>query len=157
MTLVQKSPVLMGVMFCIGMLATSSALSQTESEKHQAAAKERARTLLSKQLPAFDGTRLKATLVEVRYGPGEESRPHSHPCAVMGYVTEGTLRFQVEGGPLTNLQAGESFYEAPNVAHLVSANASEMKPASFVAYLLCDRDAPLSSETPSAGTKEDAQ
>lgn len=106
--------------------------------------KERARIVLSKPLPKLSGDRLKAVLVEVRYGPGESSMAHTHPCAVIGYVAEGTLRTQVKGEPEMTYQAGESFYEAPNGVHLVSANASSTQPAKLLAYLICDRDAPLS-------------
>jgi hypothetical protein len=45
-------------------------------------------------------------------------------------------------------KAGESFHEAPNGVHLVSANASSTKPAKFVAYLICDWDAPISVDVP---------
>jgi len=87
-------------------------------------------------------------LLQVRYGPGEASLPHRHPCAVIGYVVEGSLRTQVKGEPEVIYKAGESFYEAPNGVHLVSANASCTEPATFVAYLICDRDAPLSVDMP---------
>ncbi len=107
-------------------------------------AKDRARVVVSKSLPKLDGDHLKAVLVEVRYGPGEASAPHSHPCAVLGYVVEGLLRTQVEGEPEAVYKEGESFYEAPNGVHLVSANASSTKPAKFVAYLICDHESPLS-------------
>lgn len=106
--------------------------------------KDRTRVVFSKTLPKLDGDHLKAVLVEVRYGPGEASAPHSHPCAVLGYVVEGSLRTQVEGQPEAVYQAGESFYEAPNAVHLVSANASATKPAKFAAYMICDHESPLS-------------
>ena len=35
-------------------------------------------------LPHLDGANLKVTVVEVVYGPGQSSRPHSHPCPVIG-------------------------------------------------------------------------
>jgi quercetin dioxygenase-like cupin family protein len=54
----------------------------------------------------------------------------------------------VEGQPETVYKAGQTFYEAPNGVHLVSANASTTEPARFLAYLLCDRDAPLSIDVP---------
>ena len=76
---------------------------------------ERARIAFSHALPELDGGHLDATIVEVTYGPGEASRPHSHPCAVMGYILEGALRTQVKGEPERIYKAGESFYEAPNV------------------------------------------
>jgi quercetin dioxygenase-like cupin family protein len=110
--------------------------------------KERARVVLSTPLPALEGSHLKTTLVEVNYGPGEASPPHSHPCAVVGYVVEGTLRTQVEGEPERVYEAGGSFYEPPNGVHAVSANASATKPAKLVAYFVCDRDTPLSVDLP---------
>ena len=109
---------------------------------------ERAHTVLAKELPVLDGTHLKLTLVEVNYGPGESSPPHSHPCAVIAYVVEGNIRSQVEGEAETSYRAGQSFYEAPNGVHLVSANASSTKPAKLLAYLLCDREGPLSKDVP---------
>jgi drug/metabolite transporter (DMT)-like permease/quercetin dioxygenase-like cupin family protein len=108
------------------------------------APKERARVVQSHDLPMLDGTHLKATLVEVNYGPGEASTAHSHPCAVLGYVVAGSVRFQVMGEPEKLLSAGESFYEGPNRIHLVSANASATEPAKLIAYLICDHETPLS-------------
>ena len=55
---------------------------------------------------------LRAILVEVNYAPGEKDKPHSHPCAVIGYVAQGTIRFQVRGGTETVYKTGESFYAA---------------------------------------------
>ncbi len=110
--------------------------------------KERARIALSHVLPKLDGDHLKATVVEVNYGLGESSPPHSHSCAVISYVIEGTLRTQVKGEPEAIYKAGESFYEAPNGVHAISANASQTKPAKFIAYLVCDHDEPLSTDLP---------
>src|SRR3982751_3129564 len=49
----------------------------------------------SHALDPMDGSRLKVTVVEVRYGPGESSKAHSHPCPVVGYILEGSYRTQV--------------------------------------------------------------
>jgi quercetin dioxygenase-like cupin family protein len=110
--------------------------------------KERARVALSQALPKLDGTHLMATVVEVHYGPGESSPPHSHPCAVIGYVVEGAVRTQVKGEPEAIYKAGEAFYEAPHGVHVVSANASQTEPATFIAYFVCDHDTPLSAGVP---------
>jgi quercetin dioxygenase-like cupin family protein len=99
----------------------------------------------------MDGDHLKATLVEVNYGPGESSKAHSHPCPVIGYVLEGEIRSQVKGEPEAIYKAGESFYEPPNGVHLISGNASQTQPARLLAYFLCDHDAPLSTAAPEAG------
>jgi quercetin dioxygenase-like cupin family protein len=115
-------------------------------------ARQRARVAFSHALPKLDGERLKATVVEVNYGPGESSKPHSHPCSVIGYVVQGSIRTEVKGQPEAVFKAGESFYEAPNGVHLVSANASQTEPASFLAFFVCDHDAQLSSDVPSGET-----
>lgn len=137
---------------CIGLLATSLAGSQASTSPPQEPTNDRTRIVLSRLLPRLDGEHLRATLVEVRYGPGEASSPHSHACAVMAYVVEGAIRTQVKGEAEMIYRAGQSFYEGPNGVHLVSANASSGKPAKFVAYLICDRDAPLSAD-PSNGAR----
>src|SRR5437588_11737929 len=82
------------------------------------------RTVLVHSLPKLDGKKIKVTLVEVRYGPGESSPPHSHPCPVTVYVIEGSIRTKVIGQPERVYKVGQSFYEAPNGVHEVSANAS---------------------------------
>lgn len=108
----------------------------------------RSRAVLSQSLPELDGRHLKAIVVEVTYGPGESSHPHSHPCPVIGYVVEGAVRMQVKGERGAIYRAGESFYEAPHGVHEVSANASQKGPARFIAYFVCDHDEPLSTAVP---------
>lgn len=105
----------------------------------------RVRLAFSHGLPRLNGEHLAAKLVEVSYGPGESSPPHSHPCPVIGYVLGGAIRSQVRGEPEATYRAGESFYEAPNGVHQVSANASTSRPAKLLAYFVCDADAPLTT------------
>jgi quercetin dioxygenase-like cupin family protein len=102
------------------------------------------RVAFARALPALDGAHLKVTLVEVTYGRGESSHAHSHPCPVVGYVIAGAVRMQVKGEAETIYRAGDSFYEAPHGVHAVSANASTTKPATFLAYFVCDHEEPLS-------------
>ncbi len=109
---------------------------------------EEARMVFAHALPALDGGRLQAKVVEVTYGPGESSKQHSHPCAVIGYVIEGAVRMQVKGEPEATYKAGQSFYEAPNGVHAVSANASKTQRARFLAYFTCDRETPLTVAAP---------
>jgi len=113
-----------------------------------AGAQERARIAFVHELPKLNGDRLKATVLEVNYGPGESSKPHSHPCAVIGYVVQGSIRTQIKGQPEAIVKTGDSFYEAPNGVHLVSANASQTEPAIFIAFFICDHDKPLSTDVP---------
>jgi quercetin dioxygenase-like cupin family protein len=114
------------------------------------------RIAFSHALPQLDGGHLSVTMVEITYGPGESSPPHSHPCAVVGYVIEGALRTQVQGEAEAIYKTGESFYEAPNGVHLIAANASAKAPVKFLASFVCDHDTPLSvapPETSGAGGK----
>jgi quercetin dioxygenase-like cupin family protein len=124
------------------------ALAQPQSGAAHTGVKQCARIAFVHALPKLNGDLLKATVVEVNYGPGESSKPHSHPCAVIGYVVLGSIRTQVKGQPEAILKTGDSFYEAPNGVHLVSANASQTERASFIAFFVCDHDMPLSRDAP---------
>jgi quercetin dioxygenase-like cupin family protein len=104
---------------------------------------QRSQMKFSHALPKLDGAHLQVKVVEVRYEAGGSSAPHSHPCPVIGHVLEGAVRMQVKGEPEATYKAGESFYEAPNGVHLVSANASDKEPARFLAYFVCDRETPV--------------
>lgn len=110
--------------------------------------KPQVRVAFDQKLPDMNGAQLQAQGVVVSYAPGGSSAPHSHPCPVIGYVLEGTLRTQVKGSPEAIYKAGESFYEPPNGVHLVSANASQTEPLRFLAIFVCDHQAPLSSPAP---------
>jgi quercetin dioxygenase-like cupin family protein len=136
-----------GVALCV-VVAGFLGWDQVRSETQHAEKTERARVVLAEALPKMDGERLKATVVEVNYGPGESSAPHSHPCPVIGYVVAGALRTQVRGEKEAVYRAGESFYEPANGVHAVSANASQTEPAKLLAYFVCDHDAPLSVAAP---------
>jgi quercetin dioxygenase-like cupin family protein len=118
-------------------------LAQTTSDASRNRTAGQHRVAFSHSLPRLDGAHLKATIVEVTYGPGESSPPHSHPCAVIGYVMEGALRTQVKGEAEAVYNPGQSFYEAPNGVHMISANASDKVPVKFLAYFICDHDTPL--------------
>lgn len=110
---------------------------------------------IAHELPALDGSHLNASIVEVTYGPGGYSLPHSHPCPVIGYVIEGALRIKLNRDPEVVYHAGQSFYEAPNSAHLVSANASDKKPVKFLAYFVCDHTGPRTVAMPEPTTSGD--
>jgi quercetin dioxygenase-like cupin family protein len=121
---------------------------QVRSNAAQDDAREQDRVAFSHTLPGLDGAHLKATIVEVTYGPGGSSPPHSHPCPVIGYVLRGALRTQVKGEPERIYKAGESFYESPGGVHLMSANASGKAAVKFLAYFVCDHDTALSVAPP---------
>ena len=140
----------------IAFALTHAAVAQNSSDASPNKNTERARIAFSHALPHLEGTHLKATIVEVTYGPGESSPPHSHPCPVIGYVIQGALRTQVKGEEEATYKAGQSFYEAPNGVHMISANASSTASVKFLAYFVCDHETPLSvvPETMTSGGKK---
>jgi quercetin dioxygenase-like cupin family protein len=88
------------------------------------------------ELPNVPGKSIKGVLVE--YGPGGYSPGHTHPQSAFIYATvlEGAIRSQVNDGPVTTYEAGQSFSELPGDRHSVSANASETKPAKLLAVFV---------------------
>ena len=135
-----------GLAACRGGSAANS--TDLVSEAQAAAVSAQAPAPFSHTLEPLDGSHLRVTVVEVRYGPGQSSQPHGHPCPVIGYVIEGSYRTQVRGEPEAVYTAGQAFYEAANGAHIVSANASTDKPVRFLAYFTCDRETPLMQPAP---------
>ena len=146
--LIMLAAMIAGVAACRGGSAAKS--TDLISEVQAATVSAQAPAPFSHALEPLDGSHLKATVVEVRYGPGQSSPAHSHPCPVIGYVLEGSLRTQVRGEPEAVYTAGQGFYEAANGVHAVSANASTEKPVRFLAYFTCDRDTPLLQPVPDA-------
>ncbi len=131
-------------------LAPSGAISAPRPPaRAHAPAPSRVHTVLTAKLPPnMNGNTLRATLITVRYRPGDASPPHTHACPVMVYVLEGAVRSQIQGQPERIYRAGESFYEAAGGEHLISANASDSSPARFLAFFVSDHNVPLSTNLP---------
>ena len=83
------------------------------------------------------------TMLTVEYPPGGSSKPHRHDAQVFVYMLDGTVTMQVKGGPLRTLKPGDTFYEAPNDEHIVSANASKTQSAKFLVFIVKDADAAI--------------
>ena len=95
-------------------------------------------TVYQHELPNVPGKSIKGVLVE--YGPGGYSPGHTHPKSAFIYATvlEGAIRSQVNDGPVTIYNTGQSFSELPGDRHRVSANASQTKPAKLLAVFVLD-------------------
>jgi quercetin dioxygenase-like cupin family protein len=92
------------------------------------------------ELPNVPGKSIRGVLVE--YAPGGRSAAHTHPPSAFIYATvlEDAVRSQVNDGPATTYQAGESFSENPGDRHSVSENASATEPARLLAVFVVDTD-----------------
>lgn len=59
--------------------------------------------------------------------PGQLAPVHTHAAPVFGYVSKGTILYQVEGQKPQILKAGDAFYEpvGPNIIHFDNASKTE--------------------------------
>ena len=107
---------------------------------HDAVAGEASKVTLvyEHELPNVPGKSIKGVLVE--YGPGGFSEGHTHPSTAFIYATvlEGSIRSQVNDGPVKVYKAGESFSEMPGDRHGVSENGSKTEPAKLLAVFVVD-------------------
>jgi quercetin dioxygenase-like cupin family protein len=115
---------------CIASAAASSPLDKVE-------------VIASHALANAPGKRV--TIVRVFYGPGGFTRPHRHAGSVTAYITKGEIRSQLAGGPVETFAVGQSFFEPPGSAHVVSANASNTEPAELIAVFVADEGAQLTT------------
>lgn len=75
----------------------------------------------------------------VRYPPGAASPPHRHGGAsVSGFVLEGAVLIKMNDDPMSIIEKGNSWYEAPGCHHKISANHSETELAVFFATFVVE-------------------
>jgi len=121
--------ILSGVM--LATLALTPALADDSS-------KRKISIVFDQPLPNVPGKSVRGVLVE--YAPGGSSAAHRHPNSAFIYATvlEGSIRSQVNDGPVTVYHAGENWAEKPGDHHTVSANASDTEPAKLLAVFIVD-------------------
>lgn len=59
----------------------------------------------------------KGNIAHFRFGPGARTKWHSHEGGQIILVEEGVGLYQVKGGPVMELRAGETVYCPPGVEH----------------------------------------
>jgi quercetin dioxygenase-like cupin family protein len=96
----------------VATLPFGSALADTPKEKNA-----KVTLVYQHELPNVPGKSIKGVLVE--YGPGGYSAGHTHAPSAFIYATvlEGAIRSQVNDGPVTTYEAGQSFSELPGDRH----------------------------------------
>ncbi|WP_240475688.1 cupin domain-containing protein [Herbaspirillum rhizosphaerae] len=80
------------------------------------------------------------TTMTVDFPPLAYSAPHRHPGSVTAIVLQGTVRSQMEGGPVVNYRQGETWMEAPHALHVLAENPDPVKPAQLLAIFVADAD-----------------
>jgi quercetin dioxygenase-like cupin family protein len=122
------------------LLLLQSALSNVEAQSTPAAPSE---PFFRHDLPNITLDDWEVTASEINLPPGREGKPHHHPGFVLVYVLEGAMVTKISGQPETTYKAGQMFYEPPGSTHQVSRNASDKKPAKFLALILAKKGLPL--------------
>jgi quercetin dioxygenase-like cupin family protein len=79
--------------------------------------------------------------------------PHRHPGSVYVYVTQGTARLGLDGQPVQEVHAGESFFEPPGALHTVAESASASEPALAIAVSIVPDGTPLTKAENQSGAK----
>src|SRR4051794_3027494 len=70
------------------------------------------------------------------YPPGTSNPPHRHDAHVFLHILEGQLIVQLKGQAPVTLNAGDTYYEAPEDIHVVSRNPSETVPVRALIFMV---------------------
>ena len=131
----------------IAVLAAGASLVHPWAMAHDAGGgEEKVNPVQMQKLPDVPGKQV--VMAVVSYEPGQASAPHLHSGSVFAYVLEGEVVSQLGGQPTVTYKAGESWYEPPRIAHLVSRNASTTRPAKLLAWLLMDEGGKVKEPLP---------
>lgn len=84
----------------------------------------------------------EVVMLTVTYPAAGSSLPHRHDAQVFVYVLAGEVRMQVRGRSPVTLRPGQTFYEAPDDVHVVSANTSRTAPAKLLVIMIKDKGKP---------------
>jgi quercetin dioxygenase-like cupin family protein len=90
---------------------------------------------------------------EIVLQPKQMAGLHRHPCPVISYVVEGTIRFQIRGEKMQIIHAGEVCYEPAGAIIEHFDNASDRAPAKFIPYYLLNGQKELIEMLPATQAK----
>ena len=134
-----------GVLRIFLALAVSGAVTGVSAQAPSGATPAGPAELFRATLPDMPGKQL--VVVALSIAPKRADQPpspgHRHPGSVYVYVTEGTARFGIEGQPVKEIKAGESFFEPPGALHTVMESAHPTERAAAIAVMIVPDGAPL--------------
>ncbi|MGI5143764.1 cupin domain-containing protein [Streptomyces sp. CA-106110] len=108
---------------------------------------ETVKVLLAQELPNVPGKTFTSEVVE--FPPSTRAVPHRHGKAfVYAYVLEGTIRSQLDNGPVRTYRAGEQWAEPPNSYHALTENASSTEPTKLLAVIVSNTGEPTKIDEP---------
>ena len=120
--------------------AASHGVVQMSAAGDSAAARPRAvqHPVACEKLPNVPGKSITTLLVE--FPPNAFTPRHRHPGSVTAYVTKGTLRSQLNDGPVGTFGVGGTWFEPPGTIHSMVENPSPTEPAEIMAIFVADSD-----------------
>jgi quercetin dioxygenase-like cupin family protein len=95
------------------------------------------------------------SIVDVRkivFQPKQMTGLHRHPCPVISYVMEGTIKFQIRGEKMQVIHAGQVCYEPAGAIIEHFDNASDRATAKFIPYYLLNGQKELIEMLPTTQT-----
>jgi quercetin dioxygenase-like cupin family protein len=115
-------------------------LLQASAEEPASAARPRSiqHPVACEKLPNVPGKSITTVLVE--FPPNALTPSHRHPGSVTAYVLKGTLRSQLDGGPIGTFGVGGTWFEPPGTVHNMVENASATESAELMAIFVADSD-----------------
>jgi len=105
-----------------------------------AAARPRAvqQPIACEKLPNVPGKSITTLLVT--FPPMAFTPRHRHPGSVTAYVLKGTLRSQLNDGPIGTFAQGGTWFEPPGTIHSMVENPSPTEPAEIMAIFVANSD-----------------
>jgi quercetin dioxygenase-like cupin family protein len=113
-------------------------------------------TIVRKELYKANIGTQPVSMVDVReivFQPKQMTGLHRHPCPVISYVAEGTIKFQIRGEKMQIIHAGQVCYEPAGAIIEHFDNASDHEPAKFIPYYLLNGQKELIEMLPATQTK----
>ena len=116
------------------------AMQMSSGADSNAAARPRAQQqpIACEKLPNVPGKSI--TTVLVTFPPMAFTPRHRHPGSVTAYVLKGTLRSQLNDGPIGTFAQGMTWFEPPGTIHSMVENPSPTEPAEIMAIFVADSD-----------------
>ena len=90
---------------------------------------------------------------EVVLQPKQMTGLHRHPCPVISYVVEGTIKFQIRGEKMQIIHTGQVGYEPTGAIIERFDNASDSDAAKVILYYLLNGQKELIEMLPTTQTK----
>ena len=130
-------------------LAAAAALLPIDLDAQTPAATPRPSTELARHALTGPFEGFEVVLVELNNPPrkpGSESGPaHRHPGPVLGYVTQGQMRFGINHQPEQVVPTGGTFFEPTGAIHSSAGSASPDASARAVVFMIVPKGAPLTA------------